>query len=105
MTSLSQRLATFAAALSFVTLLSCGAPSCPSGCCFGATCNAKALDTCGVSGATCVSCDPNKADNCSALGTCKCGGAAACGAGQTCSSGTCTCDVNSCPSGAHCQGS
>lgn len=77
----------------------CDASSCASGCCWAGSCLTSSLSSCGTGGATCVNCDPLRADNCSSLGTCACGTGPSCTAGQRCFSGSCACTAASCPGG------
>ena len=72
-----------------------------SGCCTddGACVEPPDSLQCGTSGSSCVACDANVADTCSAAGECACGGGAACGAGQRCFEGSCICDATSCSDG------
>jgi cysteine-rich repeat protein len=66
----------------------CDATSCPSSCCSGKTCITPSPTSCGTGGASCVTCDPTRADICT-NGTCSCGVGPACAAGQACVNGTC----------------
>lgn|SRR5215831_2265811 len=80
-------------------LCRCDSASCPTGCCNGATCTVSSFSTCGSSGAACVACDGQRADNCS-NGQCRCGLGAACSQGQYCEGGACKCGHgHSCQSG------
>ena len=83
----------------------CNAATCPSGCCNSGSCIAPpTLARCGLNGATCVTCDLDLADICSATGVCGCGIGPACAAGSRCLGGLCQCDGVSCANGC-CEGS
>lgn len=73
--------------------------SCANGCCQGAVCKPASMETCGVSGESCVACDPMRSDSCNAAGDCACGSGAECAAGLRCVAGTCVCDAESCATG------
>lgn len=68
---------------------SCRCDSTCSGCCDGDLCHARSLDHCGVSGAPCMACDPDRADNCDSLGQCRCGLGAQCDTLDDCHGGSC----------------
>lgn len=77
-------------------------PATCAGCCDGAQCLPGNLATsCGVNGATCTACHPDRADGCGPQG-CQCGSSAACTPGSRCESGTCVCDAQTC--GGCCDG-
>lgn len=76
----------------------CTAESCPTGCCDGDTCQARAPATCGTAGGPCTDCGV-VADTCTNTGACACGSGAVCGDGQRCIGGGCRCDSTSCPGG------
>lgn len=71
-------------------------PSTCGGCCTGSRCLDPSFGACGASGVACGSCDPLKADNCSEVGTCRCGEGMPCGNGRQCVMGACTCTPESC---------
>ncbi len=77
----------------------CDAQSCADGCCEGTQCRKGDVLRCGFAGALCQACDPVRADDCSATGTCTCGSGPQCGAGQACAGGSCICNAASCPNG------
>jgi len=92
---------------------SCG--NCRDGCCRDGSCVPRTFQSCGVGGVDCTACNANRANACSALGTCtcgvnsacsgpnvdrcdngqcKCGTSGPCGAGQACVNGQCKCGSN-----------
>jgi hypothetical protein len=67
----------------------CDSLSCPSGCCSGGLCYDPVLAHCGIGGVTCVACDPARADNCAADGSCRCGARSVCTGTRICAAGRC----------------
>lgn len=82
---------------------SCTARSCPASCCDDNQCQDRDETACGVAGTSCVACNSERANSCSADGECLCGAGPACEEGQRCVGDFCVCDSFSCPAGC-CRG-
>ncbi|CAM3946465.1 hypothetical protein COSO111634_29675 [Corallococcus soli] len=79
---------------------------CRDGCCRDGVCTSRTARTCGVGGVACEDCTEDKADTCTAQGTCGCGNGPACGANASaCFGGRCICGGGpACGPGLACKG-
>ncbi|RKH55977.1 hypothetical protein [Corallococcus llansteffanensis] len=77
---------------------------CRDGCCRDGVCADRTARTCGVGGVACSDCTEQKADTCTAQGTCACGNGPACGKNASlCFGGQCRCGLgNACGPGLAC---
>jgi hypothetical protein len=81
----------------------CSACGSQASCCLqvqnSVVCSKRDVANCGVPGQPCGTCDPVRADTCTAAGRCRCGDGPTCPQGLACEGGECVCNAAGCTDG------